>query len=90
MTTLISKAKCGFGRIAQRFHNDQRGMEALQIVVILAVAALVMLMLNVWVGTANDGADANTIGGWVRGQLDSVFALDFAGGIDPDLIELEE
>ncbi len=35
----------------RRFHNDEAGMETLQVVVIVAIAALVVLMINTWVGT---------------------------------------
>jgi len=63
----------------RRFHNDEAGMETLQVVVIVAIAALVVLMINTWVGNAEDDAGAGTIGGWVNDLLERIFDVDFGG-----------
>ena len=41
------------------FHNDEGGMEAMQTVVILAIAALVLLSLNTLWGTIEEAATDN-------------------------------
>ena len=54
-------------------------METLQVVAITAVAALIILMINTWVGNARDAAGDNTIGGWVNDLLGRIFDVDFGG-----------
>lgn len=51
-----------------KFHNDEGGMEAMQTVVILAIAALVLLSLNTLWGTIEDAATDN---------VDDIMEADF-------------
>lgn len=67
--------------VMRRFHNDEGGMETLQVVVIVAIAALVVLMINSWVGNADDGDGDGTIGGWVNSLLEDMFETDFGGEV---------
>lgn len=48
-----------FKNALRSFHNDEGGMEAMQTVVILAIAALVLLSLNTLWGTIEDQATNN-------------------------------
>lgn len=66
-------------KIVGNFNNDEGGMETLQVVVIVAIAALIVLMINTWVGNAGDGAGDNTVGGWVNDLLGRIFDVDFGG-----------
>jgi len=65
--------------VLRRFHSNEGGMETLQVVVITAIAALIILMINTWVGNAGDDAGADTIGGWVNDLLGRIFDVDFGG-----------
>ena len=70
----------GISKVFGSFHkNEDGGTDVLETVVLAAVAALVVLMINTWVGNAQDGAGDNTIGGWVNDLLGKVFDVDFGG-----------
>lgn len=51
----------------KRFHNDERGLEALQVVMILAVAAIVMMLVQKNYGQIKE---------WVEGLLDRITGWD--------------
>lgn len=59
-----------FRRRLTRFHNDERGLEALQVVMIIAVAAIVMLLVKKNYATLRD---------WMEGLVG-----DISGWTDPD------
>ncbi|HEV8066792.1 MAG TPA: hypothetical protein VGP76_03580 [Planctomycetaceae bacterium] len=54
------------------FHNGEEGMETLQVVVIVAIAALVIILLNQLIGKTSDGA-TTSIAGWVKNSLTNLF-----------------
>ncbi len=58
--------------IAARFHRDDEGMEAIQIIMILAVAAMVCLGVTSVTGISSDGTPG---GGWFDNVTDLVSDL---------------
>lgn len=56
-------AQSRFGRTVRKLHRDERGMEAMQIVMILAIAAIALIFAKQYGGKAID---------WARQKLDEL------------------
>jgi hypothetical protein len=61
-------------RLLLRLHNDERGMEALQMVIIMAFGSIVLAFGYSMFKPAEDG----TIGSWVKMRVSDLFG--FGGG----------
>ena len=65
------------------FHQGEEGMETLQVVVIIAIAALVIGLLSKFIGSYGDGQSSGsngTIAGWVQSQLTNLFGTNYTSG----------
>ena len=67
----------------RKFHNDEEGLESLQVVMIIAIAAMILIAAAT---VGKSGVD------WMTGQTDTLVGkeLDTFGGVNPDDIEIEE
>lgn len=69
--------------LVRKFHNDEEGLESLQVVMIIAIAAMIMIAAAV---VGKSGVD------WMTGQTDVLIDkdLDFFGSDHPTGLSLEE
>ncbi len=63
--------------VAAQFHRDDEGMESIQIIMILAVAAMVCLGVIKVTGVTNDG----TPGGGLMGMVSGLVSKLIPGGL---------
>jgi hypothetical protein len=69
--------------LIRTFHNDEEGLESLQVVMIIAIAAMIMIAAAT---VGKSGVD------WMTGQTDNLVGKDLNSfsGVNPDDIEIEE
>jgi hypothetical protein len=67
----------------RKFHNDEEGLESLQVVMIIAIAAMILIAAAT---VGKSGVD------WMTGQTDNLVGKDLNtfNGVNPDDIEIEE
>jgi hypothetical protein len=69
--------------LVRNFHNDEEGLESLQVVMIIAIAAMIMIAAAT---VGKSGVD------WMTGQTDNLVGKDLSdfSGVNPNDIEIEE
>jgi hypothetical protein len=70
-----------FTKLFRQLHNDEEGLESLQVVMIIAIAAMILIAAAT---VGKQGVD------WMTGQTDNIVGKDLtAFGVD-EAIEMEE
>jgi Flp pilus assembly pilin Flp len=69
--------------LVRTFHNDEEGLESLQVVMIIAIAAMILIAAAT---VGKSGVD------WMTGQTDNLVGkdLDSFSGVNPNDIEIEQ
>ncbi len=74
MKTAIRRVR----NVVSRLHNEEDGMETLQMVIIMAFGAIVLAFSYRMFGGSGDGGkvtDTNTIGGWVWSMVGKIIGF---------------